>query len=345
MKTFTLALLYSVTWFSLLSPANALESDEPLLQRVQIIELNKGWNAVYWEVAPLESEPDRVFANLPVDMAATFFPGSTSSEQFITNPGINLTKSRGWGVWFAKDRPEAFLGSLGAIYGQQAYLVHAKSAIQWNLTGTVVPSVTRWRSDAYNLVGFGVRSQGAPSFAEFFDGSAAHRQQSIYRLVNDNWKKVTQADAESMRSGEAFWIYCKGSSDFQGPLRVELPLSGGLMLSGDPGAVILRNQTGNPLTATFERVASGGNELPVSMVMTMYGDPANPVKSVTVAKPTAPWTQELPALEAGKAFAVPFESRSAEMTSSAQGALLKVTTDLGSEYWVPVYGFRPDLSK
>ena len=148
-----------------------------------------------------------------------------------------------------------------------------------------------------------------------------------------------------MRSGEAFWIYCKGSSDYQGPLRVELPLNGGLMLSGNPGAVILRNQTGNPLTPTFERVASGVNELPVSMVMTMYGDPANPVKTVTVAKPTAPWTQELPSMEAGKALSVPFENRSAQMTSSSQAALLKITTDIGTEYWVPIYGFRPDLSK
>jgi hypothetical protein len=320
------------------------EAPGPQMSRTQSIDLVKGWNAVFLEVEPLSDAPSKVFEGLPVDMVATFIPGSTT-EQFITNPGVNLAKSKGWGMWFAKERPEAFLTSLGAIYGQQAYLVHAKSAARWNLVGTVTPAKIRWRSDAYNLVGFGVRAQGAPTFGEFFEASAAHRAQPIYRLVNDAWKKVPQPATETMRSGEAFWIYCDKASDYQGPLGMELTHRQGLMLASGGTSITLRNPTAHPLTPAVERVITAGNDLPLSIVITAFGDPVNPVKSVAVEKPAGAWTQELPALEAGKSMALPFEARLGEMTAPVQGTLLKITTDMGTETWVPVYGVRTDLTK
>ena len=346
MKTHTRS---GLRWFALhvaaLASAFATEAVDPSIERTQVIELNKGWNAVYLEVAPLDASPAKVFASLPVDMAAVFFAGNTVSEQYITNPGINLSKAKGWGMWYSKDRAESFLSTLGGIYGQQAYLVHAKSAVRWNLTGNVNPSNVRWRPNAYNLVGFGVRTQGAPSFGEYFADSEAHKQQPIYRLVNDTWKKVTQPDAEAMRSGEAFWIYCKNGSTYQGPMGVELPLEQGVTLAGRSSSFTLRNQSSHPITATLERVSVGSAELPVSILLTAYGDPANPVKTVAVEKPASPWTQDLPTLEKGAAIAVPLKARSLEMTQSRQVGLLKITTDMGTETWVPMYGSRPDLNQ
>ena len=323
--------------------SSAAEADVTL-HRTQTIDLVKGWNAVYLEVEPAAPEPEKVFAGTPVDSAATYFPSKSSGEEFITDPEINLSKSKAWGVWYASEKPEAFLSSLGGIYGQQAYLVHAKSAFRWSIKGSVTPNLIKWRSDAYNLVGFGVRSTGTPTFAEFFAGSEAHKNQSIYRLVNGAWKKVSQPATESMRSGEAFWIYCKKSSTYQGPLGVELALQQGLQLSNGTGKIVLRNQTANPLTATVERVAVGGNELPVSIVMTVFGDPSKPVKAVAVEKPAGPWIQDFPPLEAGEALAIPLEARTQEMTAPEQGALLKITSDIGTESWVPVYGSRQSLN-
>jgi hypothetical protein len=125
---------------------------------------------------------------------------------------------------------------------------------------------------------------------------------------------------------------------------VELPLESGLQLSNGTGKIILRNQTANPLSAVVERVAVGGNELPVSVVMTVFGDPSKPVKAVPVEKPAGPWIQDFPAMDGGDALAIPLEARTHEMTSPVQAALLKITSDIGTESWVPVYGARQSLN-
>jgi len=51
----------------------------------------------------------------------------------------------------------------------------------------------------------------------------------------------------------------------------------------------------------------------------------------------------MPAIEAGQAFRIPFELRIGAMKASRQSSLLKVSTDVGTEIWIPVYGFRDDL--
>jgi hypothetical protein len=50
----------------------------------------------------------------------------------------------------------------------------------------------------------------------------------------------------------------------------------------------------------------------------------------------------MPPLELAGAMAIPFECRSGELLRPVQGSLLKITTDLGTETWVPVTGRRDD---
>ena len=315
---------------------------EPGLQRSQELALSAGWNAVFLEVEPQDTAPARVFAGLPVDKVAMLF-STPASNQFVTDPGVDLFKAGGWGVWYASDLPEAFLKSMDAIEGNAAYLVHATQAFQWRVTGEVRLARSTWKADAYNLVGFPVRASGAPTFGEFFAGSAAHRGQPIYRLVNGRWKKVLNPDAESMRSGEAFWIYCAGPSDFCGPLRVETTSSQGLLLVRGGVELVLRNECAHPLTPELQHLAGNPPPVPLSILVRRYGDPAAPVEAVAVAMPDGAWTQEMPPLEAKASIAVPFECRTAAMTRPSHASLLKITTDLGTENWVPVMSFRDDL--
>ena len=121
--------------------------------RTQTIQLTRGWNAVFLEVYPLEADPSALFSNTPIDIAASYY-AHASSAQFMSNPGADLFKKQGWGVWYARNRPDAFLKSLHGVFGQQGYLIHAKSDYTWNLTGTAVPSDIHWEPDAYNFVGF-----------------------------------------------------------------------------------------------------------------------------------------------------------------------------------------------
>ncbi len=311
-------------------------------QRTQEIPLKSGWNAVFLEVEPADSTPAKVFAGLPVDRVATLFESPVANE-FVTDPGVNLFKGGGWAVWYAPGLPEAFLKSLDAIQGGRAYLIHARQACRWQPVGRSMDSAPRWRSDAFNFVGFPVKSPGGPTFAEFFAGSKAHRGQIIYRLVDGRWKKVLQSSAESMLSGEAFWIYCKGGSDYQGPLRVETGTRAGILLGGGPGKLVLRNESTHPLAAVVEQVPGNSPPPPLSFLIRILGDPADPVTQSAVRMPAGAWQQALPPIETGAAFALPLECRRLEMSQPDQSSLLKITTDIGTVSWVSVHAYRDDL--
>ncbi len=148
-----------------------------------------------------------------------------------------------------------------------------------------------------------------------------------------------------MRSGEAFWIFTKGASDFEGPLRVETPLQQGLILGRGRVGVILRNQSPHPLNPLVEHVTGATPGVPLNVVVRTLGDPASPIRPVAIPKPTGSWAQELPTLESGTAIAIPFENRAAEMNRHLQGSIIKVTTDLGTITWLPVVGIRDDLTE
>ncbi len=329
------ALLLAVLLVPLYSPAGLL--------RTQTITLEQGWNAVYLEVDPVDLDPAVVFTNSPVDQVAVYVAAS-SPAQFMTDPSADMPAEAGWGVWYEPNRPDAFLRTLFALHGQQAYLIHATSNATIRVTGSVALPDIKWKSDAYNLVGFSVVSPGAPTFAQFFAGSPAHAHDRIYRLADGAWRRVTAPDAECMRSGEAFWIYCDGASNYQGPLQVETSRKAGLVLREDmDGSVILRNRCDHPVAATVEHVPAGSNAVPLSVVVTVVGDPAEPIRSTAVPQPDGAWTLDLPPLEGGGVVQVPLAAQLENMAKPVLGSLLRVTTDLGTEAWLPVIAARTDL--
>ena len=69
---------------------------------------------------------------------------------------------------------------------------------------------------------------------------------------------------------------------------------------------------------------------------------AAPVMTMAARMPAGAWEQPLPPMEAGGALAMPFECRTPEMVRARQGSLLQITTDIGTETWVPVLGTRDD---
>lgn len=322
-----------------------VEAAEPGLPvREQILELQEGWNAIFLEVEPADPDPGRVFGELPVDIVASFY-ARVASAQFVTDPGANLFRRAGWGVWYADDRPDAFLGTLHAIHGQRAYLIHATAAFTWRIQGEVVAEDVVWQSRAFNLVGFSVRPTGAPTFAEFFAGSRAHRHNRIYRLAQGSWRRVTDPASETLRSGEAFWIYCDGVSTYQGPLRVGTRLQRSLILGTGTAALTLRNETRHPVAPTLELIAGADEAVPLSLVIQAVGDGENLVRRVAAPLPSGPWVQELPALDAGRAVRVPFEVRREAMGARRQTSVLKISTDMGTEHWLPVISVRDDLEE
>jgi hypothetical protein len=312
--------------------------------RTQTIQLQRGWNAVFLEVYPVEIKPTALFAGTPVDIVAGFF-SSGSLAQFMTDPGTDLFSQAGWGVWYAENRPDAFLKTLHAIYGQQAFLIHAKSDFTWTVTGAVTATPMQWQANAYNFVGFSVHPVAAPTFAQFFAGANALRHNKIYRLNNGTWRRVSDPTAETMRSGEAFWIFCSGTSDYQGPLRADTKTRLGVVLGRGVDTITLRNETTTPITPTIEHIVTGGAPVPLSIVVQAINGSNEVVSTVSVPQPSGAWTQPLPPLEGGAARRVPLEARAQELTETMHGSLLKITTDLGTEQWIPVLGVRKDLEE
>ncbi len=147
---------------------------------------------------------------------------------------------------------------------------------------------------------------------------------------------------EIVAIGEAFWIFCRGGSAYQGPFTVETADNGMLTLESG-GAVVLRNHTDHPVTPHLEHLALDAKPVPLSINVRVLGDPSAPVKVVAAKKPAGDWSQEMPAMEAGARLGIPFTARTAEMTAPEQVSLLKISTDMGTELWVPVVGRRVDL--
>ncbi len=317
---------------------------ETAVQRTQQFSLRPGWNAIYLEVHPVDSDPANLFAHTPIDVAAAV-QGRPTPAQFVTQPSVDLFRREGWGVWYSGDRPDAFLGSLFAIHGQQAYLIHAKEAFSWTVAGLVVMEEVRWKPEAFNLVGFSLSETAPPTFEQFFRNSKAHAHNRIYRLVDGSWQRVSDPASESMRSGEAFWIYCDGVSTYQGPLRVQASGRRALYLAGASGELVLRNETSHPLEPTVEHLPVGGSQLPLSILIQGVQDPAAPLRQIATKKPAGTWRQNLPPLEADRAVRIPLVARVDEMVAHSQASLIRISTDLGTVTWVPVVGIREDLEE
>jgi len=308
------------------------------LLRTQTIQLHQGWNAVYLEVIPTSPAPASVFAGAPVSIVATFL-GAETSVQFIRDPSAIGWKKEGWGVWYAPRRPDSFLTTLHAIAGNRAYLIQAEREFTWNVEGYVELSRAVWKPDSYNFIGFSLDPAAPPTFEKFFGGSKAHRSSRIFRLVNDHWALVTNPTGTVMRAGEAFWVECKGGSDYQGPLRIKAP-DGNRLNFGDniQSHLIVANESRDPAAVQVETIGTGAG---LSLAYTM--------SAITDAGPQdvdadLPPVHSLATLEPGLRTSLRLKVRRERMTLASGGTLLKVSNGAGTLVWVPVTARRDDLS-
>jgi len=318
--------------------ASSLASRATAQTITQSLPLHAGWNAVYLEVEPMDSAPEVVFAGLPIHVVAHYFPQS-SSVQFISDPADAPWNEPGWGVWYARERPDAFLTSLHAISGRKAYLVHSTEDFVWEISGTASFGRMKWQADSFNLTGFAVDEAAPPTFGEFFSGAGGKIGQRVYRLgVDGKWAPVTAPGSARMRSGEACWVYCSGRTGYQGPLDVNVSGLGGLEF-GELGATLeinLRNNLSELTDVSITSVPQGG-DLPVvrvtrdlSTLRTVYADLQAPTEPV--------------ALEAGEVASIRLGVRREAMTAPEQTRLLKLSSSFGVRFWIPLHAERPDLA-
>ena len=236
----------------------------------QNIDLLSGWNAVFLEVEPTDTDPAVVFASLGADLQSVWaWNANAGTVEFIQNPNLLIES----GPQMLNYQPgNTIVTNLHAIHGNQAYLIKMNDPITGSTTLTVngepkVPHIN-WKPNSFNFVGFHLDAVFPPLFDDFFAPSSAHNGDfitgrstpEIYVLDNatSSWVEVTNA-SDAMKKGEGFWIYTHGSSEFNGPASVQLERRDGLHY-GDTLTtqdVVFKNNSQNDLQLISLSLSAG----------------------------------------------------------------------------------------
>jgi hypothetical protein len=196
----------------------------------QTIELQPGWNAIHVELKPENDAIEQVFAGIPVASVWRWLPDDRPVA-FIQDPDEEVLTVDGWYGYFPSNRPESVLSNLYTISANQAYLVRLLGDEPRELTieGRPILRNQTWRPDDFQFTGFHVEPGNEPTFQNWFAGSDAHQAGPIFKLGdNGEWREVTEPAIETIRSGEAYWVYTDGRSTYQGPMPLSLKFGNGI---------------------------------------------------------------------------------------------------------------------
>jgi len=185
--------------------------------------LKPGWNSIYLEVQPTNNSITDILNDLPVISVWKWNNSNSSIELIQDNAGEIAPEQKKWGTYF-KNKP-SFITDLFTMNGGNCYLIKidGNNQVPLIISGKPILPKIKWDSDSYNLVGFHFEPGNEPFFKDFFDYSPFHKDQTIYRLTDNKWEIIQDPGTTQMKSGEAFWVYCKGGqSDYVGPLKVVL---------------------------------------------------------------------------------------------------------------------------
>jgi hypothetical protein len=311
--------------------------------RTQTIELEAGWNAVYLEVEPLNSNPAALFVGTPIEIVASYFR-PISPMEFVESPSKLIVDRENWSVWYAPERDDTLLSNLYAMQAHQSYLLYTEEDYTWTLAGAPLHGSTHWHPNAYSFVGFQIDSSAAPTMENFFAGSDAQSTLKLYRLVDGRWSLVTDPASTLLESGVAYWAYSEGATDFSGPLEVSLATNsiGGLVFSEQAGAsrIVIKNVSLYPQNLSFELTAGNAGLLPLSYIVTATNGEDTALEKVSLPLPE---TFQLGPLEAGQAIALDLQVDQSQVTEPVLSALLTITSDAGVRRQIPIVSIRRDL--
>jgi len=127
----------------------------------QTVDLQSGWNGVFFEVDPASADADSVFAGQPIESVWTQAAGTLVNQR--SSSCMNDPESldcepmllSDWQVWLPPSDPGSIANTLRVIRGNRAYLIKASASITLTLVGVPSSSRTQWR-EGFNLVGFHV---------------------------------------------------------------------------------------------------------------------------------------------------------------------------------------------
>lgn len=305
----------------------------------QTFNLHPGWNAIYLEVQPEDNDPAAVFNDLPVESVWAWLD-RVAPVEFLQDPAERMNQDDGWLAWFSPST-DAYLTNLFALQINQAYLVKLLGDTPQTLTVEGRPSLkqTPWVPNSLNLRGFPVDPAAPPTFSDFFAPSQAHRDLVVFRLGrHGQWQFVDNPQGSAMQSGEAYWVYCEGGSDYQGPVEVKVLAADGLSfgLELDQQQLELVNRRAVEVSVTVK--PRDGQTVAALSRRQMNPAPDETVGPITW--PTFSGAGVTRSLAAGGEAAETFAVKRQNLTGNSDGWVFEVTAPPGVRYLVPVEAER-----
>lgn len=150
----------------------------------QSVNLKAGWNAVYLELQPDVADPAVVFDDPAIVKVAMWLPTKAQVGSLTALDAV-ASKPSAWRVWQPAEAPAAFLNDLFRVQARSAFLIEARVATTLTFTGEPFFERKKWLAPSFNLTGFDVDPAAAPTFQRYFDGSRAHSDLKIFKLVEN----------------------------------------------------------------------------------------------------------------------------------------------------------------
>lgn len=309
----------------------------------QQIVLKPGWNAVFLDVNPAQTECDAIFAGLPIE-SAWDLNRPADSAQFVRDPSELIPGTPGWLTWFPPSHPLASETTLFSVRDGRAYLVKSTNTqpVTWTITGK--PSLRRltWQAGTVNLVGFHAGTQ-APTFQNLFAGQSGLTGQPVYSLDTGGvWRAVADLSAARPRAGEAYWVRCRLPAQAAGTILVETGSRQGLNFSGvtSEQSIRIRNASTTARQITVRLLPSDtapANQAPVAGPVPLeYWRSSYATTNIGWEPLSAPLT--FASLGAGQEWNIRLGARlgSSSAPGSTYQSLIEITDDLGTRWLVPV---------
>lgn len=202
------------------------------VEHAQVVVLKPGWNSLFLQVQPEKNDIPTVFQGVPFTSIWRWSDPRTGPQFISDQTEANLDVAR-WQIHLPMDRTESFQNNLAAVFRHESYLIHLSGTQEVTLTVRGRPGYQRprWAVDGYTLSGLPIDPEwpgGGLSVESFFAPSAAHfdaaegQPRGVYSLRTDgSWMRLAATD--TVKSGEAYWIYTKGGSDYLAPIEAALP--------------------------------------------------------------------------------------------------------------------------
>jgi len=299
----------------------------------QTLVLQPGWNAVHIEVLPTNTRLSTVFAAVPLDSIWTY-ENLLGSPEFVQEVSEESLTRAGWLSWVPTNRVDSFQNTLFHLQVNRSYLVKYTGDTPATLTLSGRPSLrTRpWQPDAFNFRGLPVDPALSPTFLTFFRPSTAHYTaatglQPIYRLnATGAWQPVATTDL--VRSGEAYWIYTKGGSEYVAPFTAAMERGDGLDFDViyKELPLLLGNLGTSAVNATVRDLGSPVAN-PLSYAVELAEQP--------LSWPTLP-SPLVRSLAAAEAVRERLAVRRIDMTSDLFETVLEITDGRGTRHLLPV---------